>query len=222
MKGWIRRRGPLGGLGLSLFFAGCASVESPEAALAAYRDALARGDVEDLHRRSDAQFRAAHSPTDLERWARKNPRLLGEARDRLEARDDARPVEVRVPLDGGGEARLVWEDASWKVAEGGWLVADFATPEAALRTFFFAATGHLGLLRACLPDAAAERFASDFALGKHLYAERARIFAARAAIGPLTVGRARREGDQAWIDYGAGKSAELLLQGDRWRVVDVE
>ncbi|MEO1227395.1 MAG: hypothetical protein AAFZ18_00720 [Myxococcota bacterium] len=212
----------LGGCGAALFLVGCARGETPEAALEAYRAALRQGDIEEIRRRSDAGFRAAHPQADLERWAKKNPRLLGEAQTRLEAKDESRAVEARVPLEGGGEARLVWEGGAWKVAEGGWLVAEFDTPEHALETFFFAATGHLGLLRACLTDEAAKRFASDFALGKHLYAQRSRIFAARDAVGPLPPGRARREGRRAWIDYGSGKSAELVLEGERWRVVDVE
>jgi hypothetical protein len=191
----------------------------PEEALRAYRAALARKDVATLRELSDAGFRATWSEARLARWMKKNPRLIEAALDRTEG---LRLREEAVVEDEQGRVRLVREPDGWKVAEGGLLVARFDTPEAALQTFFFAATGHQDLLRELIPEADADRFASDFALAKHLYANRERIFRARDAIGPIDEGMAVIDGDRARIPYGDGKAVELRLEGERWRVLDLE
>lgn len=206
--------------GLVLALGACAA-PTPERTLDAYRKALGEGDVAALRKLSDARFQAAWDLPALSKWARKNPRLLLEAEARLGRPDPVRRPTLVFPLEAG-EVRLVWEEGEWRVASGGWLLARFDTPEAALRTFFFAATGHLGLLRKCLPDAEARRLATDYMLGQELYARRARIFSARDAIGPITEGRARVEGEEAILPYGEGRAARLVLEGARWRVVDVE
>ena len=118
--------------------------------------------------------------------------------------------------------RLIRENDQWRVAEGGLLLPAFDTPEAAARTFFFAASGHLGLLRRTLTDADAEERYSDYLIGKWLYAERDRIFAARDAVGPIDDGRAEVDGDRARIPYGDGAAVQLVLEGGRWRVFHFE
>lgn len=199
----------------------CGSAPTPQSTLAAYRSALDRGDVQTVRDLSDRRFQSAWDSGELSRWAAKNPRLLTEASSRLGRPAADRAPTLIVPLEDG-EVRLVWEDERWRVASGGWLLARFDTPEAALRTFFFAATGHLGLLRKCLPEADAQRLASDHALGKELYARRARIFRARDALGPITDGRAQVEGNTATLRYAEGKTVRMILEAERWRVVDVE
>lgn len=207
---------------VALFAAACASTPAgPEETLQRYREAIVERDASTLHALSDATFRSTWDEARLERWLDKNPRLAEEAEARLEAPIGRLSEEAILPVEGG-RIRLVREPDGWKVAEGGVLVARFDTPEAALETFFFAATGHLGLLRQLIPEAAQSRFASDSELGRHLHAMQERIFRARDAIGALTPGRAIIDGPHATIPYGDGKSAELILEGDRWRVVDVE
>lgn len=203
------------------FAAGCQHASpGPEQALSAYRQALGDGDVETVRALSSAPIRERWDTETLRRWAAKNPRLLLEAKGRLSS--SKLKEEARLETEDGSFVRLVKEADGWKVAEGGLLTPRFDTPEAALQTFFFAATGHLGLLRKCIPDQEAQRFSSDFALGKHLHAMQGRIFAARDEIGPISPGMARIDGSRATIAYGSGKAAELVLQGTRWRVLDVE
>lgn len=201
-----------------LVVGGCGH-SGPREVLRDYRQAVARGEVRRVRELSDAHFREAHDVPALEKQLRKNPRLFSEAAERL---DGATRLEVVALTENGERIRLVEEDGRWRVAEGGLLMPSLETPEAAARTFFFAATGHLGLLRRCLTDEAAARFPSDYLLGKHLHDQRDRIFAARDELGPIVDGMATVDGDRASIAYGDGKAMELVLEEGRWRVVDVE
>lgn len=204
-----------------LLTAACAASPTPESTLEAYQRALAEGDVAELRRLSHAPFRQAWSEDRLRRWIRKNPRLLDEAGQRMSRPQGPVDVQAHLPVEGGS-VRLVREDDGWRVAGGGVLVARFDTPEAALETFFFAATGHLGLLRKLIPEEQVDRYRSDYALGTYLYSVRDRIFRARDEVGPLTPGRAEVDGKRARLAYGNGKAVEMILQGERWRVLDVE
>lgn len=198
----------------------CASqAPSPRQTLEAYREALAKADAETLVALSDEGFRENWDEVRLTRWLQKNPRLLQEALGRL---DEGFGLQEAHFFFEGHRVRLVREGKRWRVAEGGVLVARFDTPEAALETFFFASTGHLGLLRKLIPDSEVSRFASDFALGKHLYSMQARIFRARDELGPIRPGMAQIEGDRATISYGTGKAVEMVLEGGRWRILDIE
>lgn len=204
--------------GLLLVLGACAS-QAPQDVLRDYRSAVAEGRIDRVRSLSDAHFRDAYDPAALAKQLRKNPRLFTEAAARLEGLER---LEMVGTTSSGERVRLVLEDGRWRVAEGGLLMPDFGTPEGVTRTFFFAATGHIELLRDCLPEEAAQRFASDYQLGKHLHTHRERIFAARDELGPITDGMAVVKGKRARIPYGTNKAVELILEGDRWRVVDLE
>lgn len=199
---------------------GCASGHPAEDALKAYARALADGDVEQIRALSSTKTRAGLDDAQLKKWQHKNPRLFDAAIHRAVQAD--RGDKTMIFGSGENRVRMVLEDGEWRVAEGGLLLARFDTPEAALETFFFAAAGHLELLRESMPEEAARRYATDYELGVYLHSIQGRIEAARDEIGPLHEGRATIDGDRARISYGEHKAAELVLEGERWKVVDVE
>ncbi|MCB9648001.1 MAG: hypothetical protein H6730_15530 [Deltaproteobacteria bacterium] len=193
--------------------AGCAGAQ-PEDTLAAYRDALQARDAARVHALSDPASQAELSPEALaERMAAAPPGPLAEV---------AR-VDALITLTDGRRVRLVRVPAGWRVAEGGLSLAAYDTPEAALRTLLAAAeAGRLDEVRRAMPEAFQARYASDEVLSAHLEAQAPRLAAVRAALGPLSPGRARIQGDRASIDYGEGRSVTLVREGERWRVLDVE
>ena len=210
---------------------GCASTDDGRGAVEAYRDALYFREAEALRARSSPRVRAAYDAAAIERWMRENPRLVeaAVARFDLESAEillDGR-FELRFRGPDGRKVRLSKEEDGWVVVEGGLLVPELDTPEGAARTFFFAISGHLELLRETLTDEAAEARSTEYRLGRWLYAERDRLFAARDAVGPIDDGRARVEGERARIPYedpetGEPRAVRLVRQGDRWRVAEVE
>lgn len=215
----------MGGLGgaTALAMAACAGPgATPEAAVAAYGWALARGDAPAVQAASDPELGAPTAEA-LQRFLAKNPATVKRAADA--ARADVRSVEQRatVTTASGAVFELIRRDRGpWRVVDGPLPLPRQDTPEHALQTYFFAARGHLELLRDTLPDADRQRFESDAALGQHLYAQGARIEAARAALTPLRPGVACVEGDVARIPWGEGRAVRLVRQDGTWRVVDLD
>lgn len=198
--------------------AGCAS--DPKEALDAYVQALRARDAERLWLLSDDAFRRTHDREALEAHLREHPE---EAEQLVRAIEGAGAVRATVELADGRRLHLVREGGAWRVAFGGLEPFSAETPEAALWTFFRAAeSGRLDALRTVIPEALLASFADDAALSAHLSAVRPRIDAAKQALPRIRPNMAQIEGNRAWIGYGPGKRVELLREGDRWRVVDLE
>ncbi len=205
---------------------GCVHMDTPRQVLRRYVDALAQEDAERVWELSDSVSQRSLGPDGLGRWMKKNPRLVVAAFDRSvgalrKSTMDESDESVSF-LSDDAVITLVRESGSWRVALGGLLLPRFDTPEAALKTYFFAATGHLGLYRQLLPLAAQQEYESDYALGTLLYAQRDRIFAARDHIGSIYEGRAVRQGNRAIIAYGTNKECILVREDGRWRVSSIE
>ena len=212
-----RGRAPLWRLGLVAWvaLAGCAAAP-PEATLDAYRAALEAGDAPRLYALSDPATRARVTPEAFAaRLAAAPPARWGAV--------EALQVFAVATLADGRQLRLVQGPDGWRVAEGGVALAAYDTPEAALATLLAGAeAGRLDEVRGALPEAFQARYAGDAALAAHLAAVRGRLAAARSALGALTPGRARIQGDRAQLPYGEGRAVELVLEAGRWRVLDVE
>ncbi len=209
MRGWV----------LVLACAGCRA-SGPEAALEAYRAALARGDASELRRLSDAATREVYDEAEFQRWTGQEARA--EAADALGGRVRRLTFEL-----GGRTVVLTEEDDGWRVAEGGLVLPRCDTPERAAATFFFAADAlraprHLEILRRLIPDEHQPRFATDSALEHHLRSIRPRVERARAELGRIAPGTAVVDGPFARIPYGAGKEVRLREEGGSWRVLDLE
>lgn len=192
----------------------------PEDTLDAYARALEAGDAEAVYALSDPETQATLDPADLARFMAKNPATVRRAATALRDRHEVGRVTVR--SSRGDVFELVRVDGEWRVAEGPLPVPRLDTPEHALATFFFAARGHLSLLRRTMPASDRARFASDARLGAHLHAEQPRIEAAREALEPLRPGMARIEGELAEIPWGEGRAVRLAREDGAWRVVDLE
>jgi hypothetical protein len=221
MSGWRRVR-VAGWIAAALGVGACAG-PSPERALEAYGRALERRDVDAVVERSRLSLGATLTLEELARFLAKNPATT--ARAAAAARSSVRAVELRatVVTESGAEFELVRaEDGAWRVVDGPLPLPRLDTPEHALQTFFFAARGHLELLRQTMPADDRARFASDAELGRHLYASSDRIAAARAALEPLRPGMACVEGDVARIAWGDGRSVVLVREDGGWRVADLE
>ena len=202
-----------------LIGAACAHDDGPEAILSQYHRALADGKAGRVYALSASSVKEGRGVEELSRWIAKNPRL----RESAQRRTQAEPTRIVTTISTAeGPIKLIKEGRSWRVLEGGLFVPQFDTPERALRTFFFAATGHLGLLRKLIPNSEASAYASDYALGKRLYEMRERIFRVQAELGPIWEGRAEIVDDRAFIRYQKHKTVSLLRQEGRWRVVDLE
>lgn len=214
-----RRGAPL--IALGVFMGACAHGDSgPERALEAYAQGLEARDAAEVWRRSDPAFRAALEADEVERFLRKNPATVERAEAAL--RSGVRSLRATVELESGDVVELVRVDGAWRIAEGPVPFPRLDDPERALRTFLFAARGHLSLLRSTMPDEERERFASDSALGQHLYAQADRIERLRVAYESGEVGPAHVEGANATLPWGTGRAVRLVLQGRTWRVVDLE
>lgn len=204
-------------LGMGL---GCASVPSnPFEAAKAYRDAAIEGRSADILQNSDRATRESIDEAALKRWLKKNPRLAYEAAIAI-GELDGWQVVLRNPA--GREIRMVSEDGSWKLAEGGIVLPRMDTPAHSLQSFFFAATGHLELLRELLPAEVRAELQSDFSVGKKLYADRDRIFRARDEIGFISSERFEVFEGRAVLRYGEDKAAVLVVEDGLWRVQDIE
>lgn len=208
------------GLTLSFLVLGCVTYpENPLEVAQKYRDAAVEGKAQPIYEYSDQQTKAVITEQGLQRWLKKNPRLPYEKAleiGLLETWD----VWLRRP--SGEMIHLVFEDGGWKVAQGGVLLPRFDTPALALKTFFFAATGHIGLLRHSLPNSVQRQFQSDYLMGMKLHEERDRIFKARREIGVISEDRFNTDGERAVLPYGEHKAAVLVLENGRWRVLDLE
>jgi len=218
------RRGGLGAAAARLACtagaaAACAG-SGPDQTLDAYAAALERGDAEAVRRLAGTASTSMDAEA-LEHVLAENPAMARRAAVRLRG---AREVERRATwVTAGGETvELVRREGTWRVHDAPVPPIRFDTPEQALRTFFFAARGHLSLLRQTLPEAHRTRFASDAELGRHLHARAARIAAARDALLPLAPGTACIEGASATIPWGDGREVRLIRQDGTWRVVDLE
>jgi hypothetical protein len=197
---------------------GCAG--DPRDALDAYARALRDRDAEQLWLLSDAAYRRAHDRSAVEAHLRSHP---DEADRLLRAIEDAGAMRATIELGGGERLVLVKEVEGWRVSFGGIEPFSADTPERALSTFFRAArTRRLDALRRVMPEATLAGFAEDAALDAHLSSLADRIEAAQKELGPIRPDMAQIEADRAWIKYGAEKRVELVREGDRWRVVDLE
>lgn len=202
--------------------AACAG-PSPERALDAYGRALERRDADAVVEHARPSLGELRTPEALARFLSKNPATVD--RVAAAARSSARSVELRatVVTATGAVFELVRTDGgAWRVADGPLPLPRLDTPEHALQTFFFAARGHLELLRETMPADDRARFASDAALARHLYASGDRIAAARAALEPIRPGMACVEGDVARIPWGGGRAVLLVREDGGWRVDDLE
>jgi hypothetical protein len=223
----VRDRSSLGlfaPLGLCAFaliasaLVGCAG--DPQRTIDAYAEALRTKDAEQVWLLSDTAFRRAHDRAEVEAILRDRP---DEVERLLRAIEAAGALRATIELEGGGRLTLVKEEGGWRVSHGGLEPSSAETPEAALRTFFRAAESRrLDVLRTVMPEAFVAGFADDAALDAHLSAVKPRIEAAQKALPAIRPNMAQIEGDRAFIAYGAGKKVELVREGDRWRVVDLE
>lgn len=196
-----------------LLLGACAGETTALTTLKSYREALRAQAAEDVWRLSDVSSRNAMGIPQIERWMQKNPRLVVEAERR---------VSRAIDSEGQTSVQLLKESGQWKVVDGGLLIPRTDSPEGALETYFFAATGHLGLLRRIMPTKDQQRYKSDYRLGTWLYSMRERIFTARDLIGPLQSGRAEVKGDTAVVKYGEDKACELIREEAEWRVVRID
>ncbi len=210
--------------GLLLVLGGCVN-QGPvaEDALKNYRRALVARDSSAIWELSDKHLQAQQDKAQFQRFLKKNPRLFEEAQTSLPELSIASLKHyAELTFEDGRKLRLVKETEGWKVAEGGIFSPRFHTPEATLRTFFFAATGHLGLLRKVIPEEYVQKYQSDSQLGRHLYSLKARIALAEQELGAIVEGQAEVEEDSAWLRYGDGKMVTFVRQQGRWRVIDLE
>jgi len=212
----MRRCSPL----LLLFMLAACAGSGPGPAMKAYARALLAQDARAVHTAYDEANRKAHSVQQLQdklQSESEQARTLGLA---LQSAPLIHYAETR--LSDGRVVRLVNEGGTWRISRGGLRFAAYETPEQALRTLVLACrAGRLDEVRAAMPQAFEDRYASDAALAAYLETVRARLEAAWAAVAPLSPGRARVQGDAAVLRYGA-RSVRFVRQDSTWRVLDVE
>lgn len=219
--GVLARSGALGAALLASTLAGCAAPPGPAAAVAAYREAVARGDAEAVLRWSDAATRAAVKAEEVE------TQLAGDAAGAASTAEAlGRPVvreATELELEGGRRVGLVREADGWRVATGGLGLDRNDTPENALGTFLRAVTAkRLALVRRLIPEAARERFTSDAALAAHLEAVAPRIEAARRRHADAPSQAAEILGEEAHLEYPDGTKITFLLGPAGWTILDLE
>ncbi len=205
---------------LLLFVLSACATPGPQPALDAYAQALTAQDARALHGAYDEANRKERSVQKLQDKLQSEPeqaRALGVA---LQSAPLTQYAEARLP--DGRVVRLVKRGDTWRVSQGALRFAAYDTPEQALQTLVLAArAGRLDEVRAAMPQAFEDRYASDAALAAYLETVRDRLEAAWAAVAPLSPGRARVQGDAAVLRYGA-RSVRFVRQGSTWRVLDVE
>lgn len=209
----------LAGLALATALVGCAT-PGPKETLDAYAAALRRGDLRAVRALSDPGFQAAYSPEGLADLTTDEERRV--VAERLASVADGREFWIGTS-PAGDEVRLVRDAGGWRVAVGGLRPARFDTPELALHSFLVGvAARRWSVVREAMPRRFRDAYATDEALARQVEALWPRIEAARAAIGPLTPGRARVSATRAELVYAGGRRAILTFEDGGWRVLDLE
>lgn len=201
---------------LALAAAGCAA-PGPTETLDAYRRALESGDAEAAHALESARRRGLRDGAALRR-ALATPRAAGLIEALRDAAATGVTAELRLP--SGARVGLVLEPEGWRVDRGGLDPDDASTPEAALRLLLRAVDDEdWGAVRSLIPAAFAARLADDAALRLHLEAVAPRIDSAR---GGLEGARWTIEADRAEAEWGDGRLARMVREGEQWKVLDLE
>jgi hypothetical protein len=193
---------------------------TPEDHYHAYRDALRAGRGSDVWAGSDDELQAVLTSNEVQQWLDRNPATVARALRSSGVASVERWAELT--LEDGRRVRLVEQGGRWRIQWGLVALPRLDTPQDCLRTFLFAARGHLSLLRRTLPDAARRRLASDADLAEHLTRIRPRVEAVRDALGAGPWPEARIEGDLAWFGIGGGRTVRLRREDGTWRMLDLE
>lgn len=156
---------------------------------------------------------------EVSRFLAKNPAYAQRTADELQSVESV-VTRAEVHLSSGGVVKLRLEGDRWTVEDSPLALPRLDTPLAALRTFLFAARGHMSMLRATLPLEAQKRLASDAALALHLQEIRDRVLVLEADLprDPEVI----VEGELARVPYGRGRAVVLRREADSWRVLDLE
>lgn len=206
----------VGLVGTVLFVSACAATSDPERAAQSYREALARRDGRALHRVSAQSVREALDPEALEAFVEKNDATADRAVRALQPS----PGEAVLRYPDGTALELRREEGRWRVVAGPMPLPLQDTPLNAVRTFLFAARGHLELLRDLLPEEAQGRYRTDAVLARRLEQIQPRVRVLRDHFSrrlPVHL-----EGDRAWIPFASGRRVRLVRQKDRWRILDLD
>jgi hypothetical protein len=206
-------------LGAWVLGAGCAHrADSPTAIVAAFGDALARGDLRAAYAltsdgfRARMPFEAFAAPLDAPGTAALGRELADNVR---------RAPRVRVSLSLGDEMPVALEHGGWRIDGGGIDPWDQSTPRAALRTFVRAVDMHrYDILLRLIPDRYRPGLDTDklhaFWEGERRSENRAVIERVRAALGAAIT----ESGDEARLRTGPDRLVRLVCEEGRWKIDD--
>jgi hypothetical protein len=192
--------------------------QAPKDVLAAYAEALARGDRRAAYDQLAASYRARVSFAEFDQAQAAS----GEATARLQAAARG-PSRIELPLGAAERVALVEEGGRWRLEEPPAGQFGQGSPRAALRTFIAAArAGNFTVLLGLAPARQATGLtpAKLQAFWRGSESERLQRLLdelARAVDAPI-----HEDGDEAIMPYGPGRQVRFVREGDRWRVEGLE
>lgn len=205
-----------------LFALGCApSASSPEAALDALAAALRARDPDAAYALMSRSYRSRVSREEFRALFESQPDEIARTADALSHRAGPVEEEARIEWRDHEDVELAREGGAWRVVSD---VVDYysqASPLDAVRSFVRAAErGRYDVLLRLLPEA--DREDLDAARLEALWTGEGReafehlVAALRSGLeSPIEL-----HGDRATMEYGEHARAELLLEGERWVIVD--
>jgi hypothetical protein len=215
-------------LTLSLALAGCRPSPTPEATLAAWRNAVAAGKNGEAYALLSSEWRRSHDQAAFERTL--GPPDARARRAMAERWREARAtLRADVTLPGGDVIPLVLEDGAWRFAHDPLDVYPQRSPEEALRSFMRAVEHKRWEVvlrfvpRKNRPLVTAEKLRERWEPGAAGSAERAaeiraQMDAARAHLNEPF----EQNGEEARLPVGERKQVKMVREDGLWKVETLE
>lgn len=199
------------------------ATSSPEAALATFARALREGDVESAYALTSEGYRRRVSQAQFEQWMRESPAEIRQLADALSQPAGPAEQEAVVTVGEREEVRLVRDPDGWRVASD---VVDYYgqhTPAQALRSFVRAIEHRRwDVVLRLVPEADRESMTEEAlrerwegASSEEIQRLSEGIRAALDADAPI-----EETGDHAVMPWGDRYRAQLVREGDTWRIED--